>query len=733
MSEDIRLDLEKTYAAILESARKHEFISYGKLAEANNVEWSKARRLMPNHLGQLVTIAHERGWPMPSAIVVNKDDLSTGNLREGSLDGFISAARAVGHTVEDPAAFVRDQQEKVFAWAPTASDNIGLPTSSDKPKGAGPRFVTYFGPVLDALRAKKGEAPAKDVYEWIRTHIEIPESEITGLNKGGQSKFEHKVGWARFYLSRVGLITSDKRGVWTLTSEGRETLLDMAQSLALFKKVQAEVKVTDDEDESPPEATSTSTELFDDPTRQFWFGGAVWDEDDQLNRFISEGIWQNGAVEDRYSDMIETMKPGDMIAIKSSFVQKNNLSFDVGGKVVSCMRIKAIGTITENLGDRRTVKVEWDEGVKPRDWYFYTYRTTLIKADPNDDLAKRLILFTFTGALQDVAFWLKQPYFARKYTPTPIDPVDDDTSAEDVPLSYTIDTIIEEGCFLSKEDLERALCRLKDKKNLILQGPPGTGKTWLAKRLGYALMGSKESKAVRSRLRVVQFHPSLSYEDFVRGWRPKNGGSLELVDGVFLSAVQAALSEPDIPHVFIIEEINRGNPAQVFGEMLTLLEDTKRRPEDSLELAYRREEGDDRIHIPPNLYIIGTMNIADRSLALVDLALRRRFAFLTLEPRFEKAWRDWCSNKGGFDNEVIAKIEERIRALNVQIGEERSLGPQYRIGHSYLTPPEGTKIPHPLLWFRQVVETEITPLLEEYWFDAMDKAQEAKARLLSGI
>jgi 5-methylcytosine-specific restriction protein B len=121
-------------------------------------------------------------------------------------------------------------------------------------------------------------------------------------------------------------------------------------------------------------------------------------------------------------------------------------------------------------------------------------------------------------------------------------------------------------------------------------------------------------------MRVLQFHPSLSYEDFVRGWRPFGDGKLSLVDGVFLEAIQAAEAEPDLPFVLIIEEINRGNPAQVFGEMLTLLEDSKRQPSEAIELAYRRHEGE-RIYIPENLYLIGTMNIADRSLALVDLAL----------------------------------------------------------------------------------------------------------------
>jgi len=458
-----------------------------------------------------------------------------------------------------------------------------------------------------------------------------------------------------------------------------------------------------------------------------------------LDRFLNEGVWQNG-YEDKFSDHVDRMKAGDRIAIKSSFVQKHNLPFNANGKPVSCMRIKATGTITENLGDRKTVRVTWDSHPEARDWYFYTYRTTLIEADPDDDLARQLILFAFSGAPQDYEFWLNQPYFAKKYTTgsqasggasTISESLDDPSEESSATSGYTIDSIIEEGCFFSKELLEDAYSRLGDKKNLILQGPPGTGKTWLAKRLGFALLGSRDRKLIRSRMRTVQFHPSLSYEDFVRGWRPQNGGGLKLIDGLFLDSVQAAESEPDLPYLFIIEEINRGNPAQIFGEMLTLLENSKRHPEEALELAYPRK-AEERIHIPPNFHIVGTMNIADRSLALVDLALRRRFAFVTLTPQFGAAWADWCQTTGGIDTDMVTFIGDRMSALNEEIGGDRSLGPQYRIGHSYVTPLRKISMP-PNVWFRQVVETEIAPLLEEYWFDAVQKAEEAKERLLSGL
>ena len=296
----------------------------------------------------------------------------------------------------------------------------------------------------------------------------------------------------------------------------------------------------------------------------------------------------------------------------------------------------------------------------------------------------------------------------------------------DVP--YSIDDIMADGCFLDRDRLEGMLDRLRSKKNLILQGPPGTGKTWLAKKLAYALIGSRSER----RVRPLQFHPNLSYEDFVRGWRPSGDGGLALVDGPFLQTIGDAGKDPSQDYVVVIEEINRGNPAQIFGEMLTLLEADKRTQQEALALSYPRHPAE-RVHIPPNLYVIGTMNVADRSLALVDLALRRRFGFIDLEPVFGDTWRRWVSEQCGIGNAFLADIERRLTALNQTIAEDILLGPQFRVGHSVVTPSGGVAIDDPVSWFRQVVETEIGPLLDEYWFDQPGKAGEEKDKLLQGL
>ena len=295
-------------------------------------------------------------------------------------------------------------------------------------------------------------------------------------------------------------------------------------------------------------------------------------------------------------------------------------------------------------------------------------------------------------------------------------------------IPYSVDDIIADGCFLERSRLEGMLERLKKRKNVILQGPPGTGKTWLAKRLAFALVGRKSER----RVRPFQFHPNLSYEDFVRGWRPSGDGRLALVDGPFLEAIEDAGKEPSLDFVVVIEEINRGSPAQIFGEMLTLLEADKRTSQEALALSYRRHPGE-RIHIPPNLYVIGTMNVADRSLALVDLALRRRFAFIDLDPAFGDLWRNWVSERFSVNTAFVADIEQRLTALNQSIATDSLLGPQFRVGHSVVTPSGQEEIDDPVSWFRQTVETEIGPLLEEYWFDQPSRASEEKDKLLQGL
>ncbi len=738
------LDLKKTYRTILEAARDKRFISYGDIASANDASWQKVFRKVPRHLFELVKIATRRGWPMLAAIVVNQNNIETGTLDGTARDGFIGAAKELGFDFGDPAAFVKEQQQAVFAWAKTAPDEL-TPSEEGDPKTkklSGPQFVRLMGPLLDALRYLGGAGKPAQVYKEVAKSQLVTKEDLKVTNKGGRSKFKNQVRWARFYLAKAGLIDRKHSRIWQLTSEGRETHLDQDAAIALFRNIQNRFKTTSGEDVDEVDAPSDErmSDLFDDPSRRFWFVGAVWGGDgDQTERFYREGIWQNGS-HDKFTEHVARVQPGDRIAIKASFTQKYGLPFENQNKPVSCMRIKAIGTVIEATTDGRTVKVDWEPFDEPKEWYFYTYRVTVVEADASDKFARRLIQFAFGDYKQDYEFWLRQPYWEKRYrthtpTLTEIELEEEESSAdlEEAEITpYRIGDILEDGCFLSQDALESALARLKSKKNLILQGPPGTGKTWLAKRLGYALIETKDRAVIRKRMRSIQFHPSLSYEDFVRGWRPDGNGQLSLIDGVFLEAVEEARAEPDRPFVIIIEEINRGNPAQIFGEMLTLLEKDKRSEEEAIELAYRREQGE-RIFIPRNLYVIGTMNIADRSLALVDLALRRRFAFVTLQTALNESWRKWCMEQTGIDEVIVTEIQRLMVELNDEIAADRSLGAQFQIGHSYVTPVPGEKITDARAWFRGIIETEIGPLLEEYWFDNPDQAKKLKTRLMQNL
>jgi 5-methylcytosine-specific restriction enzyme B len=727
-----------------------------------------------------------------------------------------------------------------------------------------------------------------------------------------------------------------------------------------------------------------------------WFVGACYSgTDDQLPRFLSEGIWENG-YDDKLLDVVRSMRPGDNIAIKSSYTRKRALPFDNRGHSVSVLALKAVGTITENLNDGKRVRVAWKKPEPPREWYFYTNRGTVWRVLPGEWMADGLIAFAFENQPQDIDRFRNQPFWRERFGSAttgetrfewaefyeqiatnllsyrhnreallqglkeiagrvdnldhlsedqfsdgskgflrdicpftvmglfnrglkdsnriaiaeemrkfldvdvrvpqvfdgipvlnpqkswffgfekdrPTDQIDalwavfdaaikladtdDDATRDDFATSfdgasgrfgvawnltfglywtrpwafasldrnsrvyvskklglaiglhgpkrrcnatdylelmhvlesrfkessypvhsypelsleawkyqdptdgdvtpstessinestlaggeddvardgmvkpaplvpYAIADILQEGCFLVAVEIDRLLERIRTKKNLILQGPPGTGKTWLAKRLAFALMGQRDE----SKIRRVQFHPNLSYEDFVRGWRPTGEGKLSLKDGVFMDVIKAASRSPDSKFVLIIEEINRGNPAQIFGEMLTLLEDSKRTPNEALELCYPDADGLFRpIHIPENVYLIGTMNVADRSLALVDMALRRRFAFVNLEPKLGAVWRSWVVHACALDPALVGTIEQKLGELNMKISSDERLGKQFCIGHSYVTPAKPLESGQTRAWFRQVVETEIGPLLEEYWFDVPAEADAARDRLL---
>jgi len=459
-----------------------------------------------------------------------------------------------------------------------------------------------------------------------------------------------------------------------------------------------------------------------------WLVGAYWsdrDPADQTARFIEEGVWENG-YEDRYLDDVRSMQVGDIIGIKSTSTQKADLPFDNRGKTISKMTIKALGTVVGNAGDGRTVEVDWDPDFTERDWYFYTYRRTVWQLRKDSELARRLIEFLTQDKEQDYPYFL-----SRWFGDDPGNGKGNRSRGDEGGESadpYSIDEMLEEGVFLAREDIESLLQRFLAKKNIILQGAPGVGKTFIARKLAYLAMEARDD----ARVKMVQFHQSYSYEDFVRGYRPGSGanGGFELRDGPFLKFCKKAAEDPDHYYVFIIDEINRGNLSQIFGEFLMLLEGDKRDRRFAVPLMYPRD-GEPEFHVPSNVYLLGLMNIADRSLAMVDYALRRRFGFFTLTPRYEDTtFHGWLTDRG-MESGLVELMTGRMAALNRQIAEDRTLGENFQIGHSYFC-PRGTDFSGlDRRWFDGIVQTEIGPLLDEYWFDNKDKVNQAVADLLA--
>lgn len=278
---------------------------------------------------------------------------------------------------------------------------------------------------------------------------------------------------------------------------------------------------------------------------------------------------------------------------------------------------------------------------------------------------------------------------------------------------YTKDDFLDE-VYLSENRYDILRLVLLNKKNIILQGAPGVGKTFAARRLAYSIIGEKDD----NRIEFIQFHQNYSYEDFMMGYKPVDDG-FELRYGIFYRFCQKAAKHPDKEFFFIIDEINRGNLSKIFGELLMLIERDYRGTKTTL--AYNGQT----FSVPKNIYIIGMMNTADRSLAMIDYALRRRFSFFDMEPGFDS--HGFIEYKQRLDNETFDELINRIQELNRDIAQDASLGKGFCIGHSYFTGQTTCSVE----WMQSVVEYDILPMLSEYWFDNHNKFRHWESNLRS--
>ena len=388
-------------------------------------------------------------------------------------------------------------------------------------------------------------------------------------------------------------------------------------------------------------------------------------------------------------DYIHAMKPGDIVYVRRSF-----------NEIVGRGVVRSNYRYDEDRSSFRAVRdVEW----------------THVGSWPLEQRIGRLMLQRLTENTKYTPDQLNALIgIEDSHSSASVDERRGNNDLDEADEHYTSADFLDE-VFLRPEDVEQMLGLLRRKKNLILQGAPGTGKTFAAKRLAYALMSQTDD----SRVEVVQFHQSTAYEDVVVGLRPTAEGGFAAAEGVFARFCRRAAADPGRDYVFIIDEINRANISKAFGELLMLIE-AEHRGE-----ALRLPVSGDLLSVPKRLHIIGMMNTADRGLALIDYALRRRFAFFEMRPALDHP--GFLRHVEAVGSSRLEALVDVVRRLNQRIAEDEALGPGFQIGHSYLClPAAGPENPAGTdADVTSVVRYELEPLVREYWFDnpsAMDES-----------
>lgn len=497
------------------------------------------------------------------------------------------------------------------------------------------------------------------------------------------------------------------RGVWKLTENG--WTVDMTDELAseIFKTI-----VKENQQDKEDKGSALADE--DVNTKRYWIyspgnnaskwsecteKGIMligWGEIGDLTRFASKSEMK-AAMQDTYGDnktyrnatlatwqFANEMKPGDIVFAKQGMYKI------IGRGVVESGYIYDDSSKDEYNNTR---KVKWtDIG----EW----------------EHPGKAVMKTLTDITQYTE------YVEKLNAMFDTEDDDDDIDVEEEPLNtYTKENFLAD-VYISEKQYDTLEGLLRKKLNVILQGAPGVGKTYAAKRLAYSMMGVKDPE----RVQLVQFHQSYSYEDFVEGFRPSSTRmNFEIKKGAFYNFCKKASDDKENEYFFIIDEINRGNLSKIFGELFMLIEADKRG--NDIQLLY----SSDKFSVPKNVYIIGMMNTADRSLAMIDYALRRRFAFYEMKPAFEsEGFREY---QYGLENDKFNKLIDCVISLNQKIADDESLGEGFCIGHSYFCDIEEIKENT----LTDIVEFEIIPLLKEYWFDEPSKVKEWTDRLRSAV
>ena len=592
------------------------------------------------------------------------------------------------------------------AWVVSEQVNQQNAAMSGK-KLSNAAFLRWFNPLIHALRDLGNSATPAEARAKIIENEKLSDEEVSVVRgKTKVNKFENEVAFARNYLVNAGYIDNSVYGIWTLTEAGKNVEITEDMASDIFKN-----GITQMQNKRDKKGAAIADDDVD--TIHYWIyapgeNSCMWEE------FYAKGIMAIGWGE------IGDLKAFDSKdAMKAKMKETFNASLSYKNAAHATWQFANEMKIGDVVFVKKGMYQLVGRGVVTSDYEYDTER--------NDEYGNtRKVNWTNKGE------W-EHPGQAVMKTLTDITAYSDyveklnalfeDESTEDMeevtknyPV-YTEDDFLEE-VFMPEDEYARLIGILKTKKNIILQGAPGEGKTFTAKRLAYSIMGVKDI----DRVMMVQFHQSYSYEDFIMGFRPSNKG-FELKKGAFYNFCKKAEIDSDNDYFFIIDEINRGNLSKIFGELFMLIENDKRGIE--LQLLY----SDEKFAVPENVYIIGMMNTADRSLAMLDYALRRRFAFFELKPGFETD--GFRAYRMSLDNEKFDRLINCVENLNSVITTDESLGEGFCIGHSYFCNLEADKIDDQFL--HGIVEYELIPLLKEYWFDEPVKVKDWRNNLRGAI
>ena len=572
-------------------------------------------------------------------------------------------------------------------------------------------FLKWFKPVIQALRELGGSATPADTRKRIIDNEHLTEVEISETRgKSKVNKFENEVAFARSYLVKGGYIDNSVTGVWTLTELGKS--VDMTDDLAskIFKDGMATMKVSHNDQSSTlgdADVTSQHIWLFA-PGRnavmwdEFYAKGIMalgWPEAGDLSQYNSkEEIKQ--ALQEKRNPNFPFMHPKRMLWQFANEMNPGDIVFAKKGRseIIGRGIVESDYFFDGESADFPNVrKVKWTHKDKLESPEMLAMQTLTDLTNYKETVAKISALFNTEDIEND----------------------DNEDGAIVKHPVYTAENFLDE-VYIDEDAYERLVGLLQAKKNVILQGAPGVGKTFIAKRLAYSMMGVKDA----SRVSMIQFHQSYSYEDFIMGIRPVGSG-FEVKKGVFYNFCKKAEDDSDNDYFFIIDEINRGNLSKIFGELFMLIENDKRGEGNKIQLIY----SDEMFYIPDNVYVIGMMNTADRSLAMMDYALRRRFGFFDLFPAFSS--ESFKAYQESLDNRKFDRLIDTVEELNRLIKDDESLGEGFCIGHSYFCnfkPEDVTDSKLSIL-----VEHEIIQLLKEYWYDEPKNVRDWSEKLRSAI